>query len=252
MKWPKPFFQKIVFELRYAHGHRYLDRCGETLIEVENRAPGWVSQEVTPSNGALMYLDKEILFNFNSYKLDAVQEDPKDTKVFREQVALLADIVCRNLGISRFIRIGVRFIFLYPATSMEEAEEMVRRSNVATPSPRLLQVCGSALHAQKHIFIFQDGNVGRRIEIGSLRREEGRLGPELLAVEPRNLPKGQREAFIRKLHETKRYSEDPRFSLQVDIDNYEYDPDTFSAPSFVEKHEEFARNELLELLRSGQ
>jgi hypothetical protein len=252
MRWPKPLLQKIVFELRYAQGHRYLDRCGETFIEIEDRAPGWVPQEVTPSNGALIHLEKEILFNFNSYKLDAVQEDPKDTKEFRDQVALLADIVCRNLGISSFIRIGVRFIFLYPATSMEEAEEMVRRSQVATPNPRLVEKCGHSLQAQKHIFIFQEGNAGRRIEIGALRREEGRLAPQLLAVEPRNLPKGQREALIRKLQETRRYSEDPRFSLQVDIDNYEYDPDAFSVPSFVEKHEEFARNQLLELLRSGQ
>jgi len=132
---------------------------------------------VTPSNGALIHLEKEILFNFNSYKLDAVQEDPKDTKEFRDQVALLADIVCRNLGISSFIRIGVRFIFLYPATSMEEAEEMVRRSQVAMPNPRLVEMCGHGLQAQKHIFIFQDRNAGRRIEIGALRREEGNWRP---------------------------------------------------------------------------
>jgi hypothetical protein len=73
MKWPKPFLQKIVFELRYAQGHRYLDRCGETFIEIEDRVPGWVPQEVTPSSGALIHLEKEILFNFNSYKLGLSQ-----------------------------------------------------------------------------------------------------------------------------------------------------------------------------------
>ncbi len=26
MKWPKPYFEKILFELRYAGGHHYLDR----------------------------------------------------------------------------------------------------------------------------------------------------------------------------------------------------------------------------------
>lgn len=252
MKWPKPQFHKIIFELRYAQGHRYLDRCGETFVEIENRAPGWIPQEVSPSRGALVHLDKEILFSFNSYKLDAAQDHPKDTKEFREQIALLTDIVCKNLGISTFVRIGLRLFFLYPAASMEEAEEMVRQSKVATPNPKIVQIFGSVPQAQKHIFIFQNEQVGRRIEIGALRREEGRLVPELLSVEPRNLPKGQREALTKKLLETKRYSEDPRFSLQVDIDNYENDPEAFSVPSFIEKHEEFAQNELLKFLGSGQ
>jgi hypothetical protein len=250
MRWPRPHLNKLMFELRYAQGHRYLDRCGETIIEIEDHAPGWISREVTPSGGGLIHMEKDIAFTFSSYKLDAGQDDPKDTRGFCEQVGLLTDIVCKILGISTYIRIGVRFIFLYPAASMEEAEELVRRSKVVVPDPKLVEMFGEGLRAQKHIFIFEKGQAGRRVEIGGLRREEGKLPPELLSTEPKNLPKGQREALARKLMETKRYSEAPRFSLQVDVDNYEYDPESFDVRSFIESHEDFVRNNLLRLMES--
>lgn len=252
MKWPHPHLNKVMFELRYAHGYRYLDRCGETILEIEQRAPGWIPREISPSGGGLVNLEKDIVFTFSSYKLDAGQDDPVDSRDFREQIGLLSDMVCKILGISTYIRIGVRFIFLYPAASMEEAEELVRRSKVAIPDSKLMEIFGDSPHAQKHIFIFEKGRAGRRVEIGGLRREEGKLPPELLSVEPKNLPKGQREALAKKLLETKRYSADPRFSLQVDVDNYEYDPESFNVPSFIEGHEDFVRRKLLKLLESRQ
>ena len=248
-KWPKPYFEKIVFELRYAGGHRYLDRCGDTLIEIEERLPDWVPQEINPSRGSLVNLAKNIVFNFNSYKLDAGQDDPKGTEDFRQQTALITDLVCKSLSVSRFIRIGVRFYFLFPAESMESAEEMVRRSRFVDISPKVLDACGANVRAQKHVFIFEAENEGRRIEIGAVRREEGRLAPQLLSVEPRLLPKGQREALLRKLQETKRYGEDPRFALQIDVDNYELEPESFNVGAFIERHEEFARDKILELVR---
>ncbi len=251
MKWPKPYFEKIVFELRYAGGHRYLDRCGETLIEIEQKLPDWVPQEINPSRGSLLNLAKDMAFNFNSYKLDAGQDAPKATTDFREQTASLTEIVCKSLSLSRFIRIGVRFFFLFPAESMDQAEEMVRQSGFAVISQKLMNVCGSTMRAQKHVVIFEKEKEGRRIEIGGVRREEGKLAPELLGVEPRLLPKGQREALLRKLQETKRYGEDPRFALQIDVDNYELDPESFNVAAFVERHEEFVREELLELVRRG-
>ncbi len=251
MKWPKPYFERIVFELRYAAGHRYLDRCGETLLEIEEKLPDWVTQEISPSRGSLVNLAKNIVFNFNSYKIDAGQDDPKATTDFREQVAPLTEIVCKSLGLSRFIRIGVRFYFLFPAESMDQAEEMVRQSKCVEISQKLVDVCGPTVRAQKHVFIFENEREGRRIEIGGVRREEGRLAPELLSVEPRFLPKGQREALLRKLQETKRYGEDPRFALQIDVDNYELEPESFNVRAFIERHEEFTREKLLELVRRG-
>ena len=248
MKWPKPYFDRVVFELRYARGHRYLDRCGETLIEIEEKLPGWVPQEISPSRGSLINLEKDIQFNFSSYKLDASQNNPKTTVDFRDQVAPLVDIVCKSLSLSEFIRIGVRFYFLLAAQSMEQAEEMVRSTNFVTLNAKLVENLGPNIKAQKHIVIFEHANEGRRIEFGAVRREEGKLPPELLAVEPRLLPKGQREAFARKLEQTKRYGEDPRFALQFDIDNYEREPESFNARAFIERNEDFVRQKLFPLL----
>lgn len=248
MKWPKPYFEKIVFELRYARGHRYLDRCGETLIEIEEKLPEWVPIEITPSRGSLVNLSKDISFNFNSYKLDASQDDPKKTAEFVEQVAPLVDIVCKNLSLSEFIRIGVRFYYLLPTDSMENAEKMVQQTNFVNIAQKLIEACGSNITAQKHIVIFENENEGRRIEFGAVRREEGRIPPQLISADPKVLPKGQREALLKKLQETKRYAEDPRFALQLDIDNFEREPESFNVRAFIERHEEFIREKLFPLL----
>lgn len=251
MKWPKPYFERVTFELRYALGHRYLDRCGETLIEIEGKLPEWIPQEVNPSGGSLVNLAKNMFFRFDSYKLGAEQDDLKSTNDFRDQVASLTDIVCKSLSLSRFIRIGVRFHFLYPANSMEHAEEMVRQTKFVSINTKVLETCGPTVRAQKHVFIFEDGNEGRRIELGGVRREEGKFPPDLLKVEPRLLPRHQREALVRKLQETKRYGEDPRFALQVDVDNYELEPESFNIHAFIERNEEFTREKLLTLLEKS-
>lgn len=250
-KFPKPYFEKVVFEVRYAKGHRYLDRCGETLIEIEEEFPEWIPQEISPSKGSLVHLARNINLNFNSYKLDASQEDPKSTSELIEQVSPIVDIVCKNFGLSQFIRLGVRFFFLFPATSMEQAEEYVRKANLVSINPKLIEACGPNITAQKHVIIFESGNEGRRIEFNAVRREEARLPPQLLAAEPKVLPRGQREALIKKLQESKRYGEDPRFAMQVDVDNYEREPESFNVKAFVEKHEEFIREKLLGLLEVG-
>lgn len=252
MKWPKPYFEKIIFEIRYAKGHRYLDRCGETLIEIEEKFPQWVHKEISPSRGSLINLGKDINLNFNSYKLDASQDDPKTTTDLIEQVTPILDLVCKNFGLSQFIRIGVRFYLLFPASSMEEAEEFVKQTKFVSISPKLVEMCGSNITAQKHVIIFESANEGRRIEFNAVRREEGKLPPELLAVEPRVLPRGQRDVLIKKLGEAKRYGEDPRFALQLDIDNYEREPESFNVRAFIERHEEFAREKLLRLMGAGQ
>ena len=251
MKWPQPYFEKIVFELRYAAGYRYLDRCGETLIEIEERLPGWIPQEIKPSGGQLVNLDKDISFSFDSYRLNASQENPKKTDDFQEQVASLTDIICKNLGLSSYIRIGVRFYFLFPADSIEQAEKLVHQTNFVSISPKLIETFGPSVRAQKHIIIFEDGNEGRRIEFGGVRREEGKVPPQLLSVEPRLLPKGQREALVKKLQETKRYGEDPRFALQFDVDNYEREPESFNVRAFIERHEEFIREKLFRHVGGG-
>lgn len=252
MKLPKPHFEKLAFELRYAKGHRYLDRCGETLIEIEEKLPKWIPQEINPSGGLLANLEKDISFSFDSYRLAATQENPITTTDFQEYVTPLVDIVCKSLGLSEFIRIGVRFYFLFPAESTERAEQMVRQTKFVNITSDMVQTCGPNITAQSHVVVFENGNEGRRIEIGGVRREHGKLAPKLLTVQPRFLPKGQREALLRKTQETKRHEEDPRFAMLLDVDNYEQEPESFNLRAFIERHEEFIRERLFPLLGGGK
>jgi hypothetical protein len=250
LKVPQPSLEKVVFELRYEHGHRYLDRCGETLLQIESRLPQeWIPQEINPSQGSLINPAKDIVFNFNSYKLDASQDHPKDLKDFTAQVSALADVVCTNLDLNTFIRIGIRFYYFYPAESIERAEAMVRAANFGTLGPKLSSLFGSEATAQKHIFIFEDGRMGRRIEIGAVRRETGKVPASLLAVEPRLLPRGQRQALAQRLVDARMYSQDPKFAMQIDSDNYELEPESFSVGSFIERNHLFVTDQLLELVR---
>ena len=43
----------VAFEARYKDGYRYLDHCGETIVQVQHRNPQWVVNNATSHSGQL-------------------------------------------------------------------------------------------------------------------------------------------------------------------------------------------------------
>jgi len=86
----KPKLVKQVFEGRYEKGYRYLDRCGEAMLILEEVLPTetgkvWMPEDIAPTGAKLKCPDLEMSVAFDSYHL-VVDQDPADATIDLSQV----------------------------------------------------------------------------------------------------------------------------------------------------------------------
>src|SRR4030067_2757476 len=66
MKNMPPTFDYAAYAMRYASGHSYFDRCGQVLLDIDRKCPGWTVTRVTPQTGTLENPSKWLVANFNN------------------------------------------------------------------------------------------------------------------------------------------------------------------------------------------
>src|SRR5712691_1580952 len=77
----------IHFTLRFVQGYRYLDRCGECMVRLENNlAEGWIPHESTRTSGTLRNDTLGMIAQFNSDALSVQQMEFMSFEHFRAQV----------------------------------------------------------------------------------------------------------------------------------------------------------------------
>src|SRR5438876_41905 len=73
---------KQVFEGRYERGYRYLDRCGDAMLVLEDLLPTetgkvWMPEEIAPGGAKLKCPELDLSVAFDSYRV-VVDQDPAD------------------------------------------------------------------------------------------------------------------------------------------------------------------------------
>jgi len=53
MKKIQPTFDYAAFEIRYASGDLFFDRCGQALLDIDRKCSGWNMTSVSLQTGAL-------------------------------------------------------------------------------------------------------------------------------------------------------------------------------------------------------
>src|SRR5271165_2258190 len=88
--------------VRFLQGYRYLDRCGEALIRLEERLhEGWIPAEVSPKSGSLKNDTLGMVATFNSESLNVQQTEFVDPEHFIDQSCRAFDVICNIFEISR-------------------------------------------------------------------------------------------------------------------------------------------------------
>jgi hypothetical protein len=246
----KPFQEQAILEIRYLKGYRYLDRCGETLIEIEEKLPNWVPSEISPTRGVLVDMDNNLTLSFDCAAFNIKQEDREGTERLAENAKALIKIVFSNFGISNLNRIGARFIYRRAVTSIEEGENLIRKMELVSVSGRLTSIVPRKLTRQNHTLTFEENNVGYRLILKTVERIRGEFPPELLKISPHMLPKNQREQLLRKMQSESTYRNDPRFAVYLDMDAYHIDPPEGTDPlTFFIEAENFVRTKVVTLFQ---
>ena len=167
------------FEVRYAEGYRYLDRCGEAIVQVQKYDPNYLVANVNPQSGQIINNDKKISFSFGYERLNiehqgtfSISESRKTCEVFGKDCEHLYNIITGTISVTKTLRVGVRYRFSAEAGSLEESDKFILKSSKSLISDWLVSSswAGSLdLRDCQLIYVLEDSGVGlkRRVEVGS-------------------------------------------------------------------------------------
>ncbi len=77
-----------VFEARYEHGYRYLDRCGDAMVILEEALPSisnnhvWMPEEMQPRGARMKCPDIDVTVAFDTTRL-VVDQNPVDKEYWK-------------------------------------------------------------------------------------------------------------------------------------------------------------------------
>ena len=242
MSKQQPTLQNQVFETRYERGYRYLDRCGDVMLVLEDllqseTATTWMTEDLVPTGAKIKSPELELLVQFDSQHLVVEQSTPPDPSYFEAVCEIVLATITGRLDLRTFTWIGFRQWWWLGADSIEHANQLSLKTlpldNWPLPVPE-----GMAKTAYEATAACEkpDGSFGYRVvvspahKIGAVIRLDDRLKRS-----PRTLPSGQREALIAQLKRHRDREENPEAGLQIDIDFYAVHPPKPDAKALFEK-----------------
>jgi hypothetical protein len=213
----EPFLDQLHMEIRYEEGFTYLDRCGQTLIDIERQCPGWVAGDATPQSGGITHPVNRQSATFNTSFFSFSASRPSNAETAITSAMKVWEIIRVNLGVTYGNRLGCRFQFLRASNSAEEAEKLIQSSpfNVAVPAAMLENRKVTVRHP---MVMLKDDQVEYRLELNGVHRFENPPLPSIAAQDPRRLSRGHRQAREDFLKQRHTYSRNPAYGVIFDVD----------------------------------
>jgi hypothetical protein len=223
----KPTLVKQVFEARYERGYRYLDRCGEAMLILEEALPNdtgkaWMPEDIAPAGAKLKCPELDVSVTFDSHHLVVDSEQSEGDVVLAAISKLILAVISARFDLRTFVRWGHRRFLLFPTDAIEDAQRLSIKlapfenwPKADAGSFRLTAVDTASVYET------EDGTEGFRCAMKPSWRAEApvQLDPRLLQS-PRLLPTGQREALIEQMRRQTQREKDPIAGLLLDLDYY--------------------------------
>lgn len=219
------FLDVATVQIRYAFGHTYLDRCGQTMVDIERMLPEWIPGEVKPTGGNLVNAKDNFSAVFGNDAFTLTAQNPEDDlDLFVKHAGVLWKAIRANLGLDELVRLGARFQYLQPRKSVEDAEKGLKSAELNVQLPPTLS--DFVLSVRGVVIVLERASHEYRVELKGITRTESIPPVELLAVQPKLLSKGQKAARLEMLKRRAQYAKDPMYAILLDVDCVRYSPDS--------------------------
>lgn len=247
----EPFLGELAFEVRYNYGYSYLDRCGQTLIDIERAKPDWVAGDVNPQSGTIQNPKKNYVVAFDAKRFAISGMRPHDIKAFAEEAQSIWAIVRDNLGLSDFLRAGCRFNYYLPTRSTEESEAKLAKAGLNVIYPEEFQEKGYKPKFRELVVTLERKGIEYRTGLrGVTRTEITTPASSLITTDPRLLPAHQREARLEAIKVRAAYNRSPEYAIHLDIDCAQFEPQQLKPDVYILECELVLQNDFLRLLTS--
>ncbi len=232
-----------VFEARYERGYRYLDRCGDAMVILEEALPAitnnkvWMPEQMQPDGARMKCPDIDVTVSFDTYRMH-VDHNPADVECpFTAISKYVFDTVVSKFDIRKIIRFGNRQFYLVPTDSVDDANQLSAKKIPLKgwPTP---QSDGMKIRQCQVTTIFEgaERSVGATFSVKPMFKVEAPQHiDERLRIPPHLLPTGQKEALLAQLNRQKQREKEPVAGLMVDVDYYWVKPEELSIEAFFEK-----------------
>jgi hypothetical protein len=228
-------FDSLFFEVRYASGHLYLDRCGLCLLDIERQCEGWLASTASPQGSKMERPDKLLSLTYSSQVFNvALQKAYKqDVNEAAKEADLLWRIIQANLGLEEYLRIGCRFQYLLPSQSIKDAERLAAKSDFNVLVPANILQSGFTLQARQSVAVLKHDSTEYRVQLGTVTRQEGIDPSSLLQGDPRFLSQKQDKFRLDQLKVIQEYSANPLYGVVLDVDCSAAKPQSVLAKEFI-------------------
>lgn len=240
----------VVFHIRYAFGHTYLDRCGQTLVDIEQNIPDWIAGDVMPQSGNVHNLGKGYDVKFSSDFFQFVAKRPKQSieDIF-ENIDSIWRVICQNLGLSEFIRVSIRFNYLFPTKSYEDSERYIKKADIKVNIPQDIRDKGYSPKITSYIAVLEKEEMQYRVEMKGIYRAEGVDPSGVYVRDPRTLSTKQKEARLAAMINRSEYFKNPMYAVNLDVECFlDNIPEVFLPSKYIKEQNEIVQNDFYILL----
>lgn len=240
---------EIQATIRFIQGYRYLDRCGEALIRLEDvLQEGWIPAEVSPKSGNLKNELLGMVAAFNSEAMTVAQSEFISFENFQDQACKVFETLWRVFELQRINAPTARVVMQkgFKERDIEEASRYLLNLKLCVPRPELVQLVGGELNAADFVLTTEEDlrwndelvHRRRRFQAKVLRQERRPSFESRLLTRARLLPKRQREAIEAVQQLRRRHPEIAPVAVQVDVEQSletEFLAESFDFPTFLQQ-----------------
>lgn len=248
MKSPITEFDPTQYNLtiRFDQGYRFLDKCGEAVIKLENTLdPGWLPGELKPTGGSLRNYTLGLGTIFDANAMSVVQTEYLSFEHFLDQSCKIFEIIRGTFDIKRIITPVLRVIFQVGFPDVESAERFLLNLRVCTPDRGLVKQLGGTEAAVNFTLCTRTGEswqdvpveVRKRIDIRVITQERQPAFDERIMLRLPLLPSRYHETIAEHRRLRRQHPKIVDVAVQVDCERSlesEFNSATFDLSTFLQ------------------
>jgi hypothetical protein len=217
----KPRLIQQVFEARYDRGYRFLDRCGEAMLILEEMLPAqtnkvWMFDEATPNGTKLKCpeLDVYVVFGMQHLAVDQNWVESENAPDFVQIAQLVYSTLTARFDIKQITRLGFRRMHLRVTDSVEEAEAESVRATPLSEWPAVPAEGLKLIASEATVVVEDDEGSGYRLGTKPISRIDAPLQADpRLRTPPRLQNKDQNRVLIEQMRRLSNREKSPAAGL---------------------------------------
>lgn len=238
---------QIAASVRFVQGYRFLDRCGETLIALEDCLdPGWIPGDTSPKAGVMVNHELGMVAQFHSAALSVSQSEFLDFTYFHDQACKILDVLIDNFGIKRIHAPSLKVVWQKGFEEVDAAERFVRGLRLCPPPQKAIDllggdqtglsfvVCTECTPTWQGISVVQR----RRLEAKTVLQEKQPSFDDRLMKRTRLLSQRQRDAMAALAKLRRQHPAVSRIAAELDVEHSfetEFSTSEFDFPTFLQE-----------------